>query len=76
MNASDLVLSDQTLNLIGLVPLVYGIPSMVIYVYSLAVLLRNFREPFYRLFGFCGVLVSQLVRDTVTPKVSLSKKSM
>lgn len=52
-------LPDNVLNLQALIPLVYALPSAVVYVILLVILWRNFKEPFYRLFALNGIVVSK-----------------
>lgn len=47
-----------TLNLLTLVPLVYAVPTFAFYLTIIVVILRKFKEPFYRLFAVNGVVVS------------------
>lgn len=57
LNHTVAPISTTVLNLQAVVPLIYTIPSLLVYVLVIIVLLRRFKEPFYRLFAVNGVMV-------------------
>lgn len=50
--------SSAFLHLQAFGPLIYAVPSILIYIAVIAVLLGRFKEPFYRLFAVNGIIVS------------------
>ncbi|KAH7712639.1 Serpentine receptor class gamma-5 [Aphelenchoides avenae] len=55
-NHSSSAVSDVVLNLQAIVPLVYTVPSFVLYGLVISVLIRRFKEPFYVLFAVNGFM--------------------
>lgn len=49
------------LNLQAFGPLVYAVPSLIVYIVLIALLLGQFEEPFYRLFAINGTLVGHVM---------------
>lgn len=47
----------RTANLKVLIPLVYGLPLLVLYLLVVAVILSRLRGPFYKLFAVAGIAV-------------------
>lgn len=47
-------------NLSGILPLTYGVPTLLLYIFLIVILLLYFRTPFYILFVINGMSVSQL----------------
>ena len=50
-------------NFLNIIPLVYGIPTFVLYFIVLFVLLYRFRTPFYLLFTINGISVGSRIRN-------------